>query len=98
MLRYLAAFLAAFLWPAVALGQMACGPRDAFIEHMATNFNEAPAHMGVTPRGHVVEILVSPTGTWTLLLNKPTGEACMISSGRAWEDIPRIVEPEGEPS
>ena len=97
MPRYLIAALAAFLIPVTALGQ-ACGDRETFVTHLAKNYGEVPAHLGVTPRGHVVEVLVSPTRSWSLIITHPTGQSCMYATGQAWEDIPRVIEPEGEPS
>lgn len=89
-----------FLLPVPAMAEAPtgaiCGSRASFIGFLHRNHNEAPAYMGVTNAGKVVEILVSEAGTWTIIFTHPNGRTCMLGAGKHWETV--IVKPKGEPS
>ncbi len=73
--------------PAAAQGPQ-CAPRAALLESLSKNYDEAPVSMGVTNTGSLVEVLASPTGSWTILVTMPGGPTCMVSSGDGWRDSP----------
>jgi hypothetical protein len=35
----------------------------------------------------VVELLISSDGTWTILVTKPNGIACVAAVGEEWHDL-----------
>jgi hypothetical protein len=42
--------------------------------------------MGLHQSDAVMEIYASEeTGTWTILVTRPDGQACLIAAGRMWE-------------
>ena len=86
---FIAAFIAAFLLPGPALAQVTCVPRKQLIKNLAENHQETPTALGLTTRGLVVEVLTSPSGTWTIIMTHPNGVACMMAVGQGWEDIAR---------
>lgn len=73
--------------PASAQGPQ-CAPREALLKSLKKNYNEAPSHRGVTRTGSLLEVFVSPTGSWTILVTIPGGPTCLVSSGDGWHDIP----------
>ncbi len=73
--------------PAAAQGPQ-CAPRTALLESLSKNYDEAPVSMGVTTSGSLVEVLASPTGSWTILVTVPGGPTCMVSSGDGWRASP----------
>jgi hypothetical protein len=82
-----AGFFAGFATPALA--QPACGERNLVLKELAKQFSEAPAAMGLSDGGTVVELFSSPKGgTWTIVMTMPTGQSCMLTSGAGWENIP----------
>lgn len=92
-----AAIPAAFLSLAAAMtlvGQPAaaqpstCGAREAVLERLSSRYEEQPVSLGVTATGSLLEILASPSGTWTIIVTIPNGPTCLVSSGEGWRSAP----------
>ena len=64
--------------------QQVCGPRHEAVEQLALKYNEHAIGAGLSARGFVLEIYVSESGTWTALMVKPDGTACLADSGSLW--------------
>lgn len=77
--------------PAQAQGPV-CGSRQSLLDRLADRYEEAPSHLGVTNRGGLVEILTSPTGSWTIIVTVPGGPTCMVSAGEGWRDIKPVKQ------
>ncbi|MGQ0663010.1 MAG: hypothetical protein ACT4P2_05385 [Pseudomonadota bacterium] len=67
--------------------ELVCGPRANLVAWFAENFKEVPVSVGLTEGGTLLEVLASPTGTWTMLLSFPSGQACVVETGEAWENV-----------
>jgi hypothetical protein len=65
-----------------------CGPRVAVIEQLERDFSETPTSRGLASNGTVLELLVSPAGTWTMLISLPNGHSCFGAAGEMWEEAP----------
>jgi len=63
---------------------MNCAERDAIIAKLAVYREEAEA-IGLNNDGTLLEVFVSPEGTWTVLLSSPQGQSCIAAIGQAWE-------------
>ncbi|NIA67767.1 hypothetical protein HBA54_04115 [Pelagibius litoralis] len=87
--------LCVFMWlPGQAYGQgPQCAPRDAILQSLAKNYKEAPVNMGVVSTGALLEVLVSLSGSWTIIVTMPGGATCLVSSGEGWRTVP--VKDEG---
>jgi hypothetical protein len=71
-----------------ASAQSICGARDDFVQHLAQRHKEAPAAMGLSSNGKMVEVLTNDeTGTWTIIVTNADGSACVIAAGEAWQQI-----------
>ncbi len=79
-----AATLAAF--PAMAQ-EAPCVKRSLFLNHLSSNYQEAPIAMGLTSSGTVLEVVVSKSGTWTIIVTLPNGVTCGVASGESWEKL-----------
>jgi hypothetical protein len=96
-----AVLLALLALPAHAQQQQ-CGPRDKMIAQLAEKYGETQRTMGyVGPPPAITSVMETyaneDTGTWTILLAKPDGTACMIASGGGWiGDDPVDLGPPGE--
>ncbi len=55
-------------------------------------FGETPIGFGATLDGNMLEILVSPKGTWTALITSPAGLGCMVAVGQNWEQQAAPIE------
>ncbi|MDH3194739.1 MAG: hypothetical protein OEL78_00350 [Hyphomicrobiales bacterium] len=84
----LAALLIGLLWIAGAEAQTQCGPHRRIVEVLAGKYGEAPRAIGSVSRNHLMEVYVSETGSWTILVTSADGNACIIASGGDWEDVP----------
>ena len=78
--------------PAAAQAQMACGERSALLRRLGQAWAEAPVARGLASTGNMIELLASADGSsWTLLVTGPTGIACVVASGEAWQAIPPVA-------
>lgn len=75
-------------WAGFANAQALCSSRDRFLEQLFTGYDERPVAFGLASSGQVVEVLVSPTGSWTIIATMPNGAACVIAAGEGWETVP----------
>ena len=80
--------IAAIPSPASAQQQpMLCGLRDDMGKMLDQRFGEQPQAAGVVG-DRIVELLVSQTGSWTILLTSTDGRACVVTGGEDWTDQP----------
>ena len=87
----LAAVLAAvtlFSTAGVASAAAPCGSHDAVAKNPTTKFKEARRVMGVVNARAVMEIFMSPQGTWTVVVTDTNGTACIIAAGQDWQEVP----------
>lgn len=78
---------------APAAAQMGdCAPRNLLVGKLHQAFAEETVNMGVTAKGELLEVLASPSGTWTVLVSIPGGPTCVASHGDGW----RAIKPEPE--
>jgi hypothetical protein len=73
-----------------------CAKRSAIIEQFQRLFDEVRVVRAMTRDDQVVEILASPTGSWSMILTLPGGAACLIGSGLDFEVYPPPMP--GQPS
>ena len=91
MLRYIrlaAITLIVTLIATVAGAAAPCASRSDFIAFLKDNFGEVGVGQGLSNRGHLVEVFVSPAGSWTILLSQPDGRSCLVDAGEAWVMVP----------
>ncbi len=94
MVRYLTAILGALLigWGAfssLAHAQPMCGERRAVVANLEKTYSEAPVSIGLASNGAVIEVLASPSGSFTIILTQPNGLSCVMASGENWENLPK---------
>lgn len=71
--------------PAWAQTPPACGPRKTVIEQLGREYSEVPVNRGITSEGALIELLASPSGSWTMLITTPSGRSCLAAAGESWE-------------
>jgi len=87
------ACLAAFAHPAAAEEDApeqptsVCGDRTEIINTLRNSYAEQPRAMGLAGNGAMVELFISKAGSWTILVTRPTGVACMAAAGQHWEEL-----------
>jgi hypothetical protein len=64
----------------------ACAERTQVVARLAEKYGETLQSMGLHQSNAVMEIYASEeTGTWTILVTRPDGQACLVAAGRMWE-------------
>ena len=64
-----------------------CGPRNTVLAQLQKRYAEVPVAMGLASNGSVIEVLVAPSGSFTIILTIPSGLACVMAAGEAWERL-----------
>lgn len=78
-----------------AHAQQACATREAMLEKLAKDFDEAPAAVGMTANGDfLLELLTSHDGaSWTLMISDTNGRSCLVAAGKDWQFLNAPTEP-----
>lgn len=84
---------AAFLLASPAGAQGVCGSREAALDYLLGRYQERPRAVGLAADGRLVEVLVAPSGSWTILVSRADGVSCVVATGEAWQVLP--APPEG---
>jgi hypothetical protein len=95
----LALILALLAMPAHA--QQQCGPRAQLVAKLAEKYGETQRTMGYVSGGPAITAVMETyanddTGSWTIILAKPDGSACMLASGGGWIGDDEPPMPPGE--
>ena len=67
-----------------------CGKRADILTGFASTYHEVRSAIGIAEEGSLIEVLVSPSGSWTMVVTKPGGLTCIIGTGRDWNTRPVI--------
>ena len=67
-----------------------CGDRDEFLEKLENKYGEVIEVVAVTNRGAWVEWLVSPSGSWSMLVTNPNELTCIVASGEGWKNKTKV--------
>lgn len=78
--------------PMGAVAQTFCGPRAEILDRLEKQYSETPHALGLSTDGALVEVVVSPSGGWTILVTYPKKQSCVIATGEGWESLlaPRV--------
>lgn len=77
---------AAFSTPASA--QSVCADRAQVLDHLTRAYSERRIALGVAGAGGVIELLTRADGrTWTIILSRPDGSACVLATGEDWQRV-----------
>lgn len=81
---------------AQAQSRTACAERSQVIARLAEKYGETLQSLGLHNNNAVVEVYASDsTGSWTILMTKPDGVACLVASGEMWEGQAGEMVPKG---
>lgn len=79
----------AMLWPREASAQAPqCLPYGKMLEYLSTRYREKLTGLGMISPNAIVQLFASEAGTWTILAIGRDGQACVMSSGTGWEQLP----------
>ena len=76
--------------------QQVCALHDEAIAHLDDKFAEQVVGRGLVASGRaIVELFVSETGSWTVVVTDTAGKSCIVASGESWMETPLLV---GDPA
>jgi hypothetical protein len=79
------------LAPTASQAQQVCGDRTELLETLETTYQETPRAIGLAQDGGLLELLIAPSGGWTILVTRPGGPTCVLTTGDSWESAIAIA-------
>ena len=73
------------LAPTTSQAQQVCGDRTELLEALESTYQETPRAIGLAQDGGLLELLIAPSGGWTILVTYPGGPTCVLTTGDGWE-------------
>ncbi|WP_245331069.1 hypothetical protein [Mesorhizobium sophorae] len=74
-----------------AEAQFICGGHSDLVAGLAQAFQQKQIGYGVVGRAAIVEIYVSASGTWTMLVTDVQGRSCIFATGDGWENTVSVT-------
>ena len=68
-------------------GQQIIHDREHLFKWLYDTHNESRRIIAKISSGHVLEILVSPEGTFTVLITNPEGITMLVNAGTDWKEF-----------
>ncbi len=72
---------------APALAQMVCSSHTAIKERLESGYQETRSAVGLSANNAIVEVYTSEKGTFTIVLVRPNGLACLMAVGTDYHTI-----------
>ena len=88
-------FLSALFDSRPASAQSVCGNHTDILKILEESHSEKPRAIAISTDGKLLEVVVSTTGTWSILLTRPDRQTCVVATGEGWESLPAVAR---EPS
>lgn len=67
--------------------QSVCGDYEEITDKLEASYQEYRHGLGLAANGSVIEIRVSETQTFTIIIVRPDGLTCLMAAGENWEGI-----------
>jgi hypothetical protein len=64
-----------------------CDDRTTIVSSLSENYKETRNSIGLANSGSVVEVFSATDGSWSMIVTRPDGTACLIAAGRNWESM-----------
>lgn len=71
--------------------QIQCAAHRQMMGLLTKKYSEAPLAMGTVNADRYMQLFVSARGTWTIVVTKTDGQACIVAAGENWEKIPQVT-------
>lgn len=73
-----------------------CGPTETLLATIRETYQEVPQYIAVQG-GAVVTFTVSPSGSWSVLMQTQSDVICLVLSGDGWGDAPAAMKAAHKP-
>jgi hypothetical protein len=74
-----------------AEAQFICGGHSDLVAGLAQAFQQKQIGYGVIGQAAIVEVYVSTSGTWTMLVTDVQGRSCIFATGDGWENTVTVT-------
>ncbi len=64
-----------------------CGRRSTFVTQLKERYAETPVSIGLASNGAMIEIFAASSGSFSILVTRPEGISCMVTSGDNWQAL-----------
>ncbi len=68
-----------------AHAQSPCGDHRDLVAYLAERYQERQFAYGTVGNAAIMEVYVSITGTWTVMMTDARGRSCIVAAGDGWE-------------
>ena len=78
-----------------------CAQHDSIVAQLAAKYGETRQSVGLAENNQMVEVFASQeTGSWTIIVTRASGVACMVAAGQNFEVVNEDLTPAklGEPA
>ena len=69
-------------------GQAQCAPRDEVVKLLNAKYQESQRALGLINDKAMMEVFISASGTWTMVVTNEAGMSCVLAAGEAWDEKP----------
>jgi hypothetical protein len=71
--------------------EVQCAKHQQLVGLLSKKYSENPVAMGTVNEDRYMQLFVSRAGSWTILVTKTDGQACIVAAGQNWEKLPGTV-------
>ncbi|PZM13922.1 hypothetical protein [Rhizobium tubonense] len=82
--------LAAMVHPAAAEPVLNCAEHSQVVDFLGSHYSETLQAVGFINQAAILEVYVSESGSWTMLVTNANGSSCVVFAGQSWESIPMV--------
>jgi hypothetical protein len=70
-------------------GHRLCADHDTLTGKLESKYKEQRTGMGLVGSTGLVEVYTGESGSWTIIVTKTDGTACIVAAGDSWTDFAR---------
>jgi hypothetical protein len=74
--------------------EVQCAKHQQLAGMLSKKYSETPVGMGTVNEDRYMQLFISRSGSWTILVTRTDGQACIVAAGQNWEKLPVLAEAE----
>jgi hypothetical protein len=90
-IAFAAILAASFCAPPANAVQIQCAKHSQIVTLLAKKYSENPVATGTVNEDRYMQLFVSPKGSWTIVMTRTDGQACILAAGQNWEKLPDLA-------
>ncbi len=69
-----------------------CQIRDRLLAYLKETYRERPHALGTINEKGAVEVLLSESGSFSIIFTYANGVSCLVAAGQGWHDAPASIQ------